>query len=97
MQKKPLNLRLAIVCMAAASVGLSMAIVSISKLLLFACGLSVLIFARRTNDVDTRLSGLFTPYAVLAAIFAFAVSLLWTLAPEADALAIKGSDGETFQ
>lgn len=87
--------------MAAASVGLSMAIVSISKLLLVICGLVILLFSRQTNDIsaldatsDTRgSSGLFdglsafsTPYAVLVAIFAFALSLLWTVAPQADAL-----------
>lgn len=89
------------ICTAAASVGLSMAIVSISKLLLVICGLVVLLFSRHTKDIsaldatsDTGgtsgffngLSAFSTPYAVLVAIFAFAVSLLWTVAPQADAL-----------
>ena len=81
--------------MAAASVGLSMAIVSISKLLLVVCGLTVLLLSGRKNrDNGTgsaegfanRLSGFWTPYAVLVAVFAFAISLLWTVAPQADAL-----------
>ena len=81
--------------MAAASVGLSMAIVSISKLLLVVCGLSVLLLSRRKNSDNgtgsaegfaNRLSGFWTPYAVLVAVFAFAISLLWTVAPQADAL-----------
>lgn len=89
------------ICTAAASVGLSMAIVSISKLLLVVCGLVVLLFSRRTKDIsvldatsDTGstsrffngLSAFSTSYAVLVALFAFAVSLLWTVAPQADAL-----------
>ena len=81
--------------MAAASVGLSMAIVSISKLLLVVCGLTVLLLSgRKDRDNGTgsaegfanRLSGFWTPYAVLVAVFAFAISLLWTVAPQADAL-----------
>lgn len=72
--------------MAAASVGLSMAIVSISKLLLVVCGLVVLLFTRHSSGFANRLSGFRTPHAVLACVFAFAVSLLWTVAPPDDAL-----------
>lgn len=63
-----------------------MAIVSISKLLLVICGLIVLLFARQSSGFANRLSGLWTPHAVLVSVFAFALSLLWTVAPEADAL-----------
>ncbi len=78
-----------------------MAIVSISKLLLVICGLVVLLFSSHTKDISARdaksntggtsgffsgLSAFSTSYAVLVAIFAFAVSLLWTVAPQADAL-----------
>ena len=72
--------------MAAASVGLSMAIVSISKLLLVICGLIVLLSTRQSSGFANRLAGFWTPYCILAAVFAFAVSLLWTVAPKADAL-----------
>ena len=72
--------------MAAASVGLSMAIISISKLLLLICGLAVLLFARPADRYTQRLVGLFTPYAVLTTLFAFTLSLSWTVAPAADAL-----------
>ena len=72
--------------MAAASVGLSMAFVSISKLLLLLCGLVVLLFFGLPRDTSRRLVQLSTPYAVLTAIAAFAASLLWTDAPPADAL-----------
>ena len=72
--------------MAAASVGLSMAIISISKLLLLICGLAVLLFDRPADRYTQRLVGLFTPYAVLTTLFAFTLSLSWTVAPAADAL-----------
>jgi O-antigen ligase len=86
LQKPTINLRLAVICMAAASVGLSMAIVSISKLLLVICGLIVLLFSRQSSGFASRLAGLWTPYCILIAVFAFAASLFWTVAPEADAL-----------
>ena len=72
--------------MAAASVGLSMVIVSISKLLLIICGLLVLLGPHRSRDIRAQLSRLGVTYFVLAAIFAFALSLLWTVAPQGDAL-----------
>lgn len=73
--------------MAAASVGLSMVIVSISKLLLIICGLLVLLWPHRSEDgVRPQLSRLAVTYFVLAAIFAFSLSLLWTVAPQGDAL-----------
>ena len=72
--------------MAAASVGLSMVIVSISKLLLIICGLLVLLGPHRSRDIREQLSRLGVTYFVLAAIFAFALSLLWTVAPQGDAL-----------
>ena len=72
------------------SVGLSMAIISAAKLLLLLCGLWVLssaLFrtshaASKPKEIATRL----TPTAVLTILAAFALSLLWTIAPEADAL-----------
>jgi O-antigen ligase len=83
--KSTIYIRLAVICMAAASVGLSMAIVSISKLVLVICGLLVLLFTRQASGFGNRLAGLSVPYAILLAVFAFAASLLWTVAPQADA------------
>lgn len=83
---KTINFRLAIICIAAASVGLSMAIISIAKLLLLSCGLATLLFGQRARGADKSLTAAYTPIAVLLAIFAFAISLLWTVAPQADAL-----------
>ncbi|SFC37761.1 O-antigen ligase [Polaromonas sp. OV174] len=66
--------------------GLSMAIVSITKLLLLMCGLATLLLTRRAPGEKNLLAGTFTPIAVLLALSAFALSLLWTVAPQADAL-----------
>ena len=84
--KKTMNFRLAIICLAAASVGLSMVIISLSKFLLLLCAVATLLFARHDPARAKRLDGLYTPLAVLLVISAFALSLLWTVAPPADAL-----------
>lgn len=84
---KTINFRLAIICIAAASVGLSMAIISIAKLLLLICGLATLLFGHRAREAgQLPTTGIYTPAAVLLVIFAFTLSLLWTVAPQADAL-----------
>lgn len=72
--------------MAAASVGLSMAIISLSKLLLFLCGLAILVFAQRELKTGKLLNQAYTPVAVLLTLLAFSASLFWTVAPLADAL-----------
>lgn len=80
---KIINFRLVVICAIAASVGLSMAIISISKLLLFLCALAILLFAPKgENPVEDKR----TTIAVLAALAAFALSLAWTVAPQAEAL-----------
>lgn len=84
--KKTINLRLSIICLAAASVGLSMALISLAKLLLVVCGLTSLLFIRRTPVNEKPLKGMSTPIAVLIAFFAFVLSLFWTVAPPAEAL-----------
>jgi len=72
--------------MAAASVGLSMAIISIAKLFLLIGGLASLLWTQRTAKAANLLAKTYTPMAVLLAFFAFGLSLLWTVAPQADAL-----------
>jgi O-antigen ligase len=84
--KVNLNLRLVVVCLAAASVGLSMVLISVAKLLLFLCGLTALLLRRRAPKASGPLTGMRTPIAVLAAFFAFAISLCWTVAPYGEAL-----------
>ena len=72
------------------SVGLSMAIISVAKLTLLLCALCVLLNQlRQTSDVSVKLKAeaqRFTPIMVLIIWTTFALSLLWTTAPDADAL-----------
>lgn len=63
-----------------------MVIISLGKLLLVMTCLGMLAFSRPARPTGQRLSGLRTPIAVLCVLFAFAFSLLWTAAPQADAL-----------
>ena len=80
-----MNIRLAVICLAAASVGLSIVIVSVSKLLLFLTGL-VWLLAPRKNSADSPLRRLkSTPVAVIGVLMAMAFSLMWTTAPDSDA------------
>lgn len=63
-----------------------MVFISISKFLLIVLGAGILIFARRSPTPDRQLQGMSTPIAVLLVLLAFALSLFWTVAPQADAL-----------
>jgi O-antigen ligase len=92
--KKPLNPRLAIVCVAAASVGLSMVLISIAKLLLVLCGLATLLLASRRPGPGHALRDMRTPAVVLLAFFTFALSLLWSVAPQAEALGAVAKYGK---
>jgi O-antigen ligase len=94
LNKKTINLRLAIVCMAAASVGLSVALISIFKLLLLLGGMATLLFAQRARGHGESLTRTRVPLAVLATLFLFALSLLWTVAPQADALGALAKYGK---
>lgn len=75
-----------LVCLATASVGLPIALVSISKLLLLVGGAATLLFAHEAHsNRDLNLQRPFTPLAVLLALLAFTLSLLWTTASAAEA------------
>lgn len=84
--KKTINFRLALVCLAAASVGLSMALISIAKLLLLLFASCTLLLTQRAPEVRKILAASWTPIVVLLILATFAVSLFWTVAPQADAL-----------
>lgn len=86
LQHVTLNFRLVVICLASASIGLSMVAVSFAKLLLVICGLGVILTMNRLPGVTSPLKGLATPIAVLTALLAFALSLLWTIGPPAEAL-----------
>jgi O-antigen ligase len=82
---KPMNIRLAVICLAAAAVGLSMAIVSVSKLLLFLAGLVSLLTPRQNGPGHSLGLLKSTPVVVMGALTAMTVSLMWTTAPDTDA------------
>ncbi|MDO8651689.1 MAG: O-antigen ligase family protein [Undibacterium sp.] len=74
-----------------------MAIISIGKLLLLICGLATLLSARQIDERGSPLSGAWTPIAVLVAFFAFALSLIWTVAPQGDALGSVAKYGKLIE
>jgi O-antigen ligase len=95
LHKRTINPRLVLVCMVAASVGLSMALISIGKLFLLLGAVATLaLAARQPQEQRPTLAGAWTPAVALAAFFAFALSLLWTSAPLADALGSIGKYGK---
>ena len=85
---KKINARLLLVCAVAATVGLSMAWISIGKLALFVFGSVLLIWqyfiARPIMSQDNTNPPYYTSRAVLVALAAFTLSLLWTTADKAD-------------
>jgi O-antigen ligase len=86
LRTKKINFRLAAICLMAASVGLPIAIISIAKLLLLGCVVAVPLFARNLPKNGATLLKTWTLPAVLAALLAFVLSLLWTVAPQEEAL-----------
>jgi len=81
LRTKTINFRLAIICLAAASVGLSIAIISIAKLLLLLCVVAALLLRKGLSADGAPLTKTFTLPAVLAVLLAFVLSLFWTVAP----------------
>ncbi|CAN7269103.1 O-antigen ligase family protein [Polaromonas sp. LjRoot131] len=81
MRIKTINFRLAVICLAAASVGLSIAIISIAKLLLLLCVVATLLFAKGLSKDGAPLAKTFTLPAVLVVLLALVLSLSWTVAP----------------
>ncbi len=80
------NVRLVVVCLAALSVSLPIAWISLAKVLLFVLGLVYLVASHWTRHRDTALQRLWTTYAVLGSLVVFAFSLLWTDADMESAL-----------
>lgn len=87
-------MRLGLVCLVAASVGLSLAIVSISKVLLVITVLVVLLRGGRSAADMAPLQKMWTPRLATFVIFVFAFSLLWTTAPINSALGAVGKYGK---
>jgi O-antigen ligase len=92
---KSINFRLVLVCIAAASVGLPIALISIAKTLLLIGGAAILLFRKNDSNRDAAAHQLrLTPKTVLLIIAAFAASLFWTTAGEAEALSSLGKYGK---
>lgn len=88
------NARVVIASMATASAGLSVVIISLSKFLLVITALVVLLRGKPVTDEDASWQSMWTPRLVLAIVFIFALSLLWTSAPMAQALGAMGKYGK---
>jgi O-antigen ligase len=94
MTSRSAGIRLGLVCLAAASVGLSMAIVSIGKVVLVIALLSVLLWHGNRRPANQTLQQLWTPAWLTLILFVFAISLLWTSAPVDQALGALGKYGK---
>ena len=66
--KTNFNFRLAVICIAAASIGLSMVAVSMAKLLRVICGIGVMLNVNRPPDTTHALKGMASPSAILIAL-----------------------------
>lgn len=87
--------RLVVTSLAAASAGLSVAIISLSKVLLVVTTLFFLLNKRRRGvESDSPLAGMTTPWLVVAILFSFSCSLLWTSADLSDSLGSLGKYGK---
>lgn len=81
-----INFRLAAICVMAVSVGLPIAIISLAKLLLLGCVIAVPLLAKNLPKNGAPLAKTWTLPAVALVLLAFALSLLWTVAPQQEAL-----------
>jgi O-antigen ligase len=88
------GLRLGLVCLAAASAGLSLVIISISKVLLVIAVLPALLSGRRPVSEGVPLQKMWAPLLATVVVFVFAASLFWTVAPIDQALGALGKYGK---
>ena len=71
-----------------------MAIISIAKFFLLLCGLAVLLLNSHAEHKPNVVLNAQTPVTILVVLLSFAASLLWTLAPYADALGSMAKYGK---
>lgn len=81
------SIRMGVVCLAALSVSLPMAWISLAKVLLFVFGLGYIFATQWTKRNDSTLQLLWTSRIILGALVLFAISLFWTEADSEAALA----------
>jgi O-antigen ligase len=94
MRLKNPGIRLGLACLVAASAGLSLAIISISKILLVIAVLPVLLWGKKPAVDGLPLQKMWAPLLAVVIVFAFAISLLWTSAPMDQALGALGKYGK---
>lgn len=94
MRLKNPGARLSLACLVAVSAGLSLTIISISKILLVIAVLPVLLVGKKSAVDGLTLQKMWTPLLAVAIVFAFAISLLWTSAPMDQALSALGKYGK---
>lgn len=85
LQLHTFSFRLAVICLVSASVGLSMAIISVAKLLLFLTAGFALLFSKSLRANAKAVLQAHTVLWVLLALTAFAASLAWSVAPDIEA------------
>ncbi|MDB5964910.1 MAG: O-antigen polymerase [Polaromonas sp.] len=89
------NIRLLLVCLVSASVGWPIAVIRIAKTLLLLGGVTYLLLANDTGRIEAGpRDRRYTPRMILVVLAVFALSLLWTKAGQAEALASLGKYGK---
>jgi O-antigen ligase len=88
------SVRLAVVCLATASAGLSLAIISIAKVILVITTVIVMLRDQSRATTGEPWQRMWTPKLVLVILFVFAISLLWTSSPMPHALGMMGKYGK---
>lgn len=91
------NFRLILVCLAAVSVSLPMAWISLTKTLLLIFGLLYVLAGLFKKNSPTALQEFWTSRAVLLILFAFSISLLWSDADGEVALATIVKHGKLLE
>jgi O-antigen ligase len=94
MNPKSMNARVAIASLAAASTGLSMALISLGRLTLMIATVVVLLVSKQKSLGSVSWQSLWAPKLVLLILAVFAGSLWWTTAPQDQALEAAGKYGK---
>jgi O-antigen ligase len=94
MNPKSMNARVAIASLAAASTGLSMALISLGRLTLMIATVVVLLVSKQKSLGSVSWQSLWAPKLVLLILAVFAGSLWWTTAPQDQALEAVGKYGK---
>ncbi len=91
------SFRLVLVCLAAVSVSLPMAWISLAKILIVLYCLPYLIGRQFRKKTDSLFGNLWTPWAIVAILLIFSMSLLWTGAELGPALAALVKHGKLLE